>query len=516
MVDDVEHKARHLALAAEGPDERVAAVLERAARAVGRRGVATAAAELAEQARQLTPSRATARIRTRGMLAAEYHLVAGDLQRARALLEEVVGATPPGTARAPALVLLGQVRYHQNSFPDAAELFAQARGEAAGNRRLVGLIDGQLCYALLSAGDLEGAAAHATHALELLEELGPPAVLAEALALSVTLDVLQGRRLDDDKLARALALEDPDRQVVAPSQPSLLAGICLLFVGRIAEARLQLCAFRERIMERGQDSELPGVGAYLAWVECFRGDLAAADAYAGEADEAAVRVGSDSLRGLTLAVRALVDAYRGQADAVRAEAAQALVLLRQTGWRVQETWALRALGILELSLGNPAAAARALDPLAQLVETTGSIALTLSADMPDEIEALVALGEFQRAERLLEILEAYGRTSGIAWPLAMAARCRGLLLAALTETDGRCGRWRRRSPTTPAWRCRSSLQGRCWPVGRSSAGTSASVPPGIRWPVPWTCSSGPVRRSGPSGRTKSWAGSVCGPAPPRA
>ena len=352
------------------------------------------------------------------------------------MLEEVVAATPPGTARAPALVLLGQVRYHQNSFPDAAELFAQAREEAAGNRRLVGLIDGQLCYALLSAGDLEGAAAHATHALELLEELGPPAVLAEALALSVALDVLQGRRLDDDKLAHALALEDPDRQVVAPSQPSLTAGICLLFVGRIAEARLQLCAFRERIMERGQDSELPGAGAYLAWVECFRGDLAAADAYAREADEAAVRVGSDSLRGLTLAVRALVDAYRGQADAVRAEAAQALVLLRQTGWRVQEPWALRALGILELSLGNPAAAARALEPLAQLVETTGSVALTLSADMPDEIEALIALGEFQRAERLLEKLEAYGRSSGIAWPLATAARCRGLLLAALTETDG--------------------------------------------------------------------------------
>jgi DNA-binding CsgD family transcriptional regulator len=436
VVDDDEHKARHLALAAEGPDERVAAALERAARAVGRRGVATAAAELAEQARELTPPESTARIRTRAMLAAECHLVAGDLRRARVLLEEVVAATTPGTTRAHALMLLGQVRYHQDSFPDAAGLLAQARREAAGGTRLLGLVEGQLSFVLLSAGDLAGAANHAAYALELLEEVGPSAALAEALAFSVTLDVLQGRRLDDDKLARALALEDPDRPVVVVSRPTFHAGCCMLFAGRIGEARSRFLVLRERMLERGQDGELPGVGIYLAWIECLRGDLAAAHAYAREADEAAVGVGSDSVRGLTLAACSLVDAYRGQAEAVRAEAAQALSLLRQAGWTLQEPWALWALGLLELSLGNPAAAARALEPLTQLVEAAGAVATPLSAALPDEIEALVALGEFRRAERLLGMLDAYGRGSGLAWPLATAARCRGLLLAAQGETDG--------------------------------------------------------------------------------
>jgi DNA-binding CsgD family transcriptional regulator len=435
VVDDAEQKARHLALAAQGPDERVAAALERAARAVGRRGAATAAAELAEQAHGLTPTRATLRIRTRAMLAAECHLVAGDLGRARGLLEEVVATTPPGAARARALVLLGQVRYHQDSFPDAAGLFAQARQDAAGDRRLLGLIEGQLGYALVSAGDLQGAAAHATCALELLQERGPPAVLAEALALSATVDVLRGRRLDDDKLARALALEDPDRLVVAASRPTLLGGCCLLFVGRLAEARVHFLALRERLLERGQDSELPGAGIYLAWIECLRGDLVAAHGYAREAHEAAIGVGSNSLRGLTLAVCAMVDAHRGQAEAVRAEATQALELLRRAGWLVQEPWVWWAVGFLELSLGNPAAAARAYEPLAQLVEGAGTVAAQLSAALPDEIEALVALGELRRAERLLEILEACGRSSGLAWPLATAVRCRGLLLAAQGELD---------------------------------------------------------------------------------
>ena len=95
-----------------------------------------------------------------------------------------------------------------------------------------------------------------------------------------------------------------------------------------------------------------------------------------------------------------------------------------------------AVGLLELSLGNPAAAARAGEPLAQLAEAGGAVPAQLSTALPDEIEALIALGELRRAERLLEILEANGRSSGLAWPLATAARCRGLLLAAQGESDG--------------------------------------------------------------------------------
>jgi len=261
VVEDPELQARHLALAAEGPDERVASALERAARAVGRRGAATAAAELAEQAGELTPPQGTRRIRDRAILAAEHHLIAGDLRRAHVLLEEVVAATRPGAARAHALMLLGQVRYHQDSFPDAVRLFEQARQEAGDDAALVALIECQLGYSLVSAGDLQGATAHTTRAVALLEDRGPPAALAEALATSAVVDVMLGRRLDDAKLERALALEDPDRPVVAASRPSLLAGVCLLFAGRVTEARLRLRAFRERILERGQDSELPGAGS---------------------------------------------------------------------------------------------------------------------------------------------------------------------------------------------------------------------------------------------------------------
>ena len=116
-VDDAEHQARHLALAAEGPDERVAAALERAAHAVGRRGVATAAAELAEQARQLTPARATARIRTRAMLAAEATWSPATWGGRTRCWRRWSRRPRRAPLAPPALVLLGQVRYHQDSFP---------------------------------------------------------------------------------------------------------------------------------------------------------------------------------------------------------------------------------------------------------------------------------------------------------------------------------------------------------------------------------------------------------------
>ena len=57
LVTGPEARARHLALAAVGPDAAVAAVLDEAAQRASARGSPDAAAELAERARELTPRR---------------------------------------------------------------------------------------------------------------------------------------------------------------------------------------------------------------------------------------------------------------------------------------------------------------------------------------------------------------------------------------------------------------------------------------------------------------------------
>ena len=99
VVVDQEERARHLALAAEGPDEGVAAELEDAARRAAGRGAPDAAAQLSELARELTPSEhAEARIH-RTVHAGQYAFEAADMGRAATLLEEAVEAAPTAMTR---------------------------------------------------------------------------------------------------------------------------------------------------------------------------------------------------------------------------------------------------------------------------------------------------------------------------------------------------------------------------------------------------------------------------------
>ena len=101
-------------------------------------------------------------------------------------------------------------------------------------------------------------------------------------------------------------------------------------------------------------------------------------------------------------------------------------------FRIQNT---TALGILELSLGNAAEAARLLSPLWDLLASRGHREPTAYPILPNAIEALVATGKPDAAERLHAQLEEAGREFDSPWALATAARCGGLLAAARGDLD---------------------------------------------------------------------------------
>ena len=104
-VSDVEERARHLALAAEGPDAVVASYLDAAADHAAGRGATAAAAELCELAAELTPAD-PALARQRRLRAADLHRLAGDAERAIAMLEQLLEEVPSGVERADVLVAL--------------------------------------------------------------------------------------------------------------------------------------------------------------------------------------------------------------------------------------------------------------------------------------------------------------------------------------------------------------------------------------------------------------------------
>ncbi len=144
--------------------------------------------------------------------------------------------------------------------------------------------------------------------------------LAEALAVSAMMDYMLGSGLDEAKIQRALGLEDPDRQVTGELRPSLIAGYLMLYEGRLERSVDILSRLRERILERGQESDLPFMLSHLAWAECWRGDLQAAAVYCQESLECAASMGGEPLRCWSLAFGAVPAAYAGERDLATARA----------------------------------------------------------------------------------------------------------------------------------------------------------------------------------------------------
>ena len=91
---------------------------------------------------------------------------------------------------------------------------------------------------------------------------------------------------------------------------------------------------------------------------------------------------------------------------------------------------LALLGLIDLSTGDYAAAAERLAPVVRRRQARGAGEPSLYPARELAIEALVAVGDLDEARVQLEWLEEAGRRLGTPWPLAMGARCRGLLQAA--------------------------------------------------------------------------------------
>jgi DNA-binding CsgD family transcriptional regulator len=125
-----------------------------------------------------------------------------------------------------------------------------------------------------------------------------------------------------------------------------------------------------------------------------------------------------------------VHAHDGRAGVARREAGEALALFERLGWRSGVIWPLWAIGVAELSDGNPAGVHAVLGPLAQQVGLMGATDPVLRVFVPDEVEALVALGDIDLAEQYLAPFERDAAGLDRAWAIAAAGRCRGALEAA--------------------------------------------------------------------------------------
>jgi DNA-binding CsgD family transcriptional regulator len=435
IMDDPEERGRHLALAAEHADARVASALDEAARRARARGAPDAAAELWEQARQLTPANARQRARQRAVEAAECHFEAGDGERARVLLEEIVGESPSGRDRAHALARLGWVRAHQEGIRAAADVFRAALAENADDAALRIQIEEGLAWCLHSISGVRAAEGHARTALELAEALGEPALLAGALSYAAFLESLRGGGIALATIERAIDLGQAPGWSEILGRPDWIQALLLEWAGELDAARERLQVLRQTAVNRGEEHALPSILFQLARVELLTGDWERALRHGVECQETTLHSGQAGERPYALTIQALVDAHLGLVEPARAKIEEGLALARRLGVQPAEFELLAARGFLELSLADARQADRTFSELTPMVKTFGFGEPALFRFHGDAIEAKVALGDRREAQALLEELEGLGEALQRPWVLVVAGRCRGLLSAANGDLD---------------------------------------------------------------------------------
>lgn len=434
LVVDSEQRARHLALGSASPDGQIAERLDEAATVASWRGAPQAAAELAELAAQLTPAEDPEGRRRRMMNAARAHFDAGDLERAGALADEVIAAPQSSVLRAQALQLAGRSRARHSNFTEGARLAAAAL-ESAPDARLRAGIELDLVYCAVSLGDLALAASHARAAVVQAEGAGESGMLGDALAVLTMAEFLSGLGLDRARMAQALRLEDPAMARSWIMRPSTIWGMLQLWTGELDTALETLGAVQNDSIERGLESFAPMLVLYRVWAAVWRGDLDRAGRWSDEGRAAASLLGDPTATGVALSASALVHAHDGRTDLARLEANEAMALFERLHWRSGMIWPLWALGLAGMSEGSPLDTDAVLRPLAEQVAAMGAGDPVLTVFLPDEIEALVALGELALAQRYLEPFERQARALDRAWALGAAARCRGVLAAAQGERE---------------------------------------------------------------------------------
>jgi DNA-binding CsgD family transcriptional regulator len=438
IVRDPEERARHLALSVEGPDVAVAAALEEAALLASSRGAPQSAAELWEMARRTTPRDRGEDLVRRTHQAGVAHHECGDTSLARSVLEQAVDLSMAGPARARVLLDLGQALAETEGWRGAWAVFEAARGEAGDDLALRARVEQNLGYAWLFRGDLAASERHARAALRLAEELQEPRVMAEAFAAYPFVEFLLGRGVDQELLDRGVALEGHMEGEFKSHvlRASFVVAQLLKFTDRLDEARRTFTELLADAAAHGVEGPIPQFRYHLAELECRAGNWDAAMEHARESRAAAQRIRMVSMSSEGHFALGLVEAHLGRADPARLEASEGMRVAEAAGEILLLIPNLSVLGFLELSLDRPAEADAYLSRALELKEAMGVREPAYFRVVPDEVEALVALGRLDQAEALLVPFEESGRNLDRAWAMATGARCRALVLAARGELAG--------------------------------------------------------------------------------
>ena len=426
---DPDRRAWHLAEAAAGPDEDVAAELERAAERAQARGGLAAAAAFLERSATLTqqPSPRT----RRALAAAQAEFEAGALDNALALLATAEKGAVEPVQRCRVQLLRAQIAFASRRGSDAPPLLLEAA-------RDLEAVDPALARATyleaLSAAMFTGRLGRGGGVVEISEAAlaaPPPPEPPRASDL-----LLQGLavRFTEGPAAGAPILKEALRAfrgaTVLPREEARwlwFASWIALFLFDDETWTVLSTRHLDLVRESGALTALPFVLANRSSVYAFFGDLSGAAAYEEELRAATEATGIATVPYGALALAALRGHEVELKELVRTTVSDAQA--RGEGLALTITEFLT--GTLFLGLGRYDTALTALGQAERYLEEGAAIWALIEL-----IEAAVRSGQPRLADAALERVTEATRASGTDWALSTETRCRALLSEGdAVETD---------------------------------------------------------------------------------
>lgn len=427
VVADRESRARHLALAADAPDEELAATVGAAGAGAFARGARQEAVELAEHALRLTWPGSSAR-GERVLALAAYLEAAGESQRITDLLTPELASLPRGSPRARAWLLLAEGG-HVATVDDYRSHLERALDEAEHDSALRARVVAKKSSAVIGVEQIPQAEAEALQVLPLARRAGPDVERLVLLALAWA-RCLSGRPIDE--LCERFDTVSPVPGHMTES-PDRVAGQRLIWRGELAKARVMFTRLLAIADERGESGSYALLRLHLCELALRAGEWEEASRLLDEWAESTD--GDFLLPPMYERCRALLAAGRGVPDEAERWATQAIERAEAMG--VQFDWleALRARGIAALIGHDPDRARESLQAVWDHTEREGVDEPGAFPVAPDLVEALVEVRETERAKLVTDRLRRLAEEERHPWGLATATRCAALIRLAGARYD---------------------------------------------------------------------------------
>ncbi len=435
--DSPDARARHLGRAAVAPDETVAVALERAAASARDRGATLDAVALYQESARLTPDDPAGSGLRRAMAAAECLFVdLSEIVQADRIIEDALrDVAAPGPMRADALSQRALIRYYHGRAPEAIELGRQALAAVGHDPILRAKVLGRVAFLTMQL-DLERGVAMVDAAARLLEGAqGPvdPDLLANVLLLRAVGELGLVRPTRPGEIERGLRLMTPNGR----SWEHEGADGSAFGLARMTDDLDRAIAMTRELIraKSGPTGDDPFNLVMLSGLLLFKGEWGEAREIAEAALAGYMGEGADVHPAWGLRGVALVAAHDGRLADARRWAEEGLQRAAERGDAILEVFHHQVLGFVALSTEAWAEADEHFteaDALADRIMTRHPGRFKLAGD---QVEVALALGDADRAARIVARLDEAARVAPTPWVLAIGARSSALLAAARGDLE---------------------------------------------------------------------------------